>query len=377
MKFFASLLAVGEATITLNLEKLTNFDAVSHIAADNIEISPVERISFAGDIKASVDLFKGQLAMADSGTSSATVDCGASPYARYMPVCRNPAMKALAQVKKEGAGALFIDAETGKMGLRGHETGESAAGVGYEVTFCAVVHIPVKSYPPPSMLRQKLNGEMLAKAQAQLNHVPHTEEGGVATFAPPAGHAAYSQTHGYPYGTATGKMHTDGGDPIEASFEKFRPEHAPYSAGWKGKDETYVADGSASITFSSWTSPASGGAGWGVDFSSCPEGTTTDIHAHPEAKRSLAALNVVVSQLRHNDDFAWLPEDPASLFIEEVEKQREEVGPEEVAEESQDSQLSPVVASFLAGVLGGGVVLAFFLFAQKRHRQEEYTALHA
>jgi hypothetical protein len=351
MKFFASLLAVGEATITLNLEKLTNFDAVSHIAADNIEISPVERISFAGDIKASVDLFKGQLAMADSGTSSATVDCGASPYARYMPVCRNPAMMALAQVKKEGAGALFIDAETGKMGLRGHETGESAAGVGYEVTFCAVVHIPVKSYPPPSMLRQKLNGEMLAKAQAQLNHISHTEEGGVATF-----------FRGYHSGYSIGKMHTDGGDPIEASFAKFRPEHAPSRA---------------SITFASWTSPASGGAGWGVDFSSCPEGTTTDIHAHPEAKRSLAALNVVVSQLRHNDDFAWLPEDPASLFIEEVEKQREEVGPEEVAEESQDSQLSPVVASFLAGVLGGGVVLAFFLFAQKRHRQEEYAALHA
>jgi len=264
---------------------------------------------------------------------------------------------ALAQVKKEGAGALFIDAETGKMGLRGHETGESAAGVGYEVTFCAVVDIPVKSYPPPSMLRKKLNGEMLAKAQAQLNHIPHTEEGGVATFTPPAGQATYAQTHGYPYGTGTGKMHTDGGDPIEASFAKFRPEHAPSRA---------------SITFASWTSPAGLTKQW-----SCPEGTTTDIHAHPEAKRSLAALNVVVSQLRHNDDFAWLPEDPASLFIEEVEKQREEVVPEEVAEESQDSQLSPVVASFLAGVLGGGVVLAFFLFAQKRHRQEEYAALHA
>merc|ERR1711957_646211 len=149
----------------------------------------------------------------------------------------------------------------------------------------------------------------------------------------------------------------------------------PYVAdGETRTDEPYVADGGASITFSSWTSPASAVA----TFSSCPgEGTTTDIHAHPEAKRSLAALNVVVSQLRHNDDFAWLPEDPASLFIEEVEKQREEEVPEEVAEESQDSQLSPVVASFLAGVLGGGVVLAFFLFAQKRHRQEEYTALHA
>jgi len=377
MKFFASLLAVGEATITLNLEKLTNFDAVAHVAADNIAISPVERMSFAGDIKASVDLFKGALAMVDSGSSSATVDCGASPYARYMPVCKNPAMKALAEVKKEGAGALFIDAETGKMGLRGHETGEGTDGVGYAVSFCAVVHIPVKSYPPPSMLKKKINGEMLAKAQAELNHMPHTEEGGVATFTPADRHATYAQTQGYAYGTATGKIHTDGGDPIEASFEQFRPEHAPYSAGWKRKDETYVADGSGSITFASWTSPASGGAGWGVDFSSCPEGTTTDIHAHPEAKRSLAALNVVVSQLRHNDDFAWLPEDPASLFIEEVEKQREEEVPEEVAEESQDSQLSPVVASFLAGVLGGGVVLAFFLFAQKRHRQEEYTALHA
>merc|ERR1711957_22343 len=189
------------------------------------------------------------------------------------------------------------------------------------------------------MLSKKLNGEMLAKAQAQLNNLPHTEEGGVATFTDGGGPMLHS--NGYPYRTATGKMHTDGGEPIEVSFEKFRPEDctlmAPCSAGWRRKNETYVADGSASITFASWTSPASGGAGWGVDFSSCPEGTTTDIHAHPEAKRSLAALNVVVSQLRHNDDFAWLPENPASFFIEEVEKQREEVAPEEVAEESQDS----------------------------------------
>merc|ERR1711957_624808 len=177
-----------------------------------------------------------------------------------------------------------------------------------------------------------------------------------------------------PYMTDTAKLHIDGGEPIEFTTQTYKPEHAPFSKGWTGKDETFVENGGGSLTFSTWTSPASAI----TTFSSCPsEGTTIDIHAHPEAKRSLAALNVVVSQLRHNDDFAWLPENPASFFIEEVEKQREEVAPEEVAEESQDSQLSPVVASFLAGVLGGGVVLAFFLVAQKRHRQEEYTALNA
>jgi hypothetical protein len=360
-------LAGGEATITLNLDKLTNFDAVAHIAGTNVPVTPVEMMTFAGDIKASVNLFKGQLAMADSGTSTSTVDCESSPYGRYSPQCRNPMVKAFSELTKSGAGELFIDAETGKMGLRGHETGEGASGVGYDATFCAIVHLPVKSYPSPSMLRQKLNAQMLARAQAQLNNMPHTEANGVATFSTPP---QYGKEHGYPYGTGTAKLHADGGEPIEFIAHNYKPEHAPYSKGWKGKDETFVESGAGSLTFSSWTSPATGGAGWGVDFSSCPEGTTTDIHAHPGAKRSLAALNVVVSQLRHNDDFSWLPENPASFFIEQVEKQREEGAVEEVAEESQDSLLSPVVASFLAGVLGGGVVLAFFLLAQKRHRQE-------
>merc|ERR1711957_537532 len=163
-------------------------------------------------------------------------------------------------------------------------------------------------------------------------------------------------------------MHTDGGDPIEASIEIFKPEHANWHQRWKNEPEqNYHWDGRAALTFSSWTSPASA-----VKTFSCPgEGTTTDIHAHPEMKGSLAALNTVVLQLRQSDDFAWLPENPASYFIEQVEKQRDEEGvPEEAAEESRDSLLSPMVASFLAGVSGGAVVLAFFLFAQKRRRQE-------
>jgi len=295
--------------------------------------------------------------MIDSGEGASSVDCTSSPYAKYNEMCRNPLLKSLGGMAKSGASQIFIDATTGKFGVRGHETGKATAGADFQGSFCAVVNVPIKSYPSPSILKSKVNAGVFKRVEDRLNSMPHTENDGIATFHSPPD---YGKQHGYGYGDRSFEISVDGGAPHKAEVTGYAPAHRPYTKGWEGANETYHVVGSASITFSEWTTPASALA----TFTGCPDGTTTNLHAHAGAKRSLASLNVVVQMLRQHDDLGWLPEDPAAYFMEQLEQQDQELDAE-----SERAQITPLVASLLAGVTGGGLVLALFNLAKKKHRQ--------
>lgn len=296
--------------------------------------------------------------MMDSGESVNTVDCKSSPYAKYSGLCQDgDAMgKLLAGMTKQGAGQIYIDATTGTFGVKGHATGDATGGANVQGSFCAVVNVPIKTYPPPSVLKSKLNAGFFKKAEDRLNSLPHTENDGIATFHPPPG---YAQTHGYAYGDESVEIYADGGAPRKAEVIAYAPVHQPYTAGWEGANETFNVAGSASMTFSEWTTPATALA----TFTGCPDGTTKNLHAHAEAKRSLASLNVVVQMLRQHDDLGWLPEDPAAFFMEQLEQQDQELNAE-----PEHTQSTPLVTSLLAGVSGGGVVLALFNIAKKQRQ---------
>jgi len=357
MKFFLWLASLSEAKITLNVETLTDFNTAFHVSGTNIPIGQMEKVSFSGDAKVSMDLFKGQFSMTDSGESKSSVDCKTSPYAKYIPICRNAVYKSLAGMAKQGAGHVFIDATTGKFGVKGHETGTATGGANFQGSFCAVVNVPIKSYPSPSILKSKLNAGAFKRVEDRLNSMPHTENDGIATFHSPP---AYGKAHGYAYGDTSFQISADGGAPHKAKITGYAPAHRPYSRGWEGANETFHVVGSASMTFSEWTTPATA-----LDtFTGCPGGTTKNLHAHAEAKRSLASLNVVVQMLRQHDDLGWLPEDPAAYFMEQLEQQDQELDAE-----SERAQSTPLVASLLAGVTGGGVVLALFNLAKKKQHQ--------
>lgn len=295
--------------------------------------------------------------MTDSGESTSRVDCTSSPYAKYDIFCRDPLFHALGGMAKQGAGQIFIDATTGQFGVKGHETGTATGGADYQASFCAVVNVPIKSYPSPAVLKSKVNAAMFKRMEDRLNSLPHTENDGIATFHSPPG---YGKTHGYDYSEQSVEIYADGGAPHKAEVTGYAPAHQPYTTGWEGPKETFNVVGSASVTFSEWTSPATELA----TFTGCPEGTTKNLHAHAEAKRSLASLNVVVQMLRQHYDLGWLPEDPAAYFKEQLEQQDLELNAE-----SEATQRTQLVASLLAGVVGGGVVLALFNLAKKNQRQ--------
>jgi len=358
MKFFLWLASFCEAKIILNVETLTDFNTAFQISGTNVPISPVENVSFNGDARVSLDLFKGRFSMIDSGESVSSVDCKTSPYAKYSIFCRDAMLKSLVGgMEKQGAAHIFIDATTGKFGVKGHETGIATGGANFQGSFCAVVNVPIKSYPSPAVLRSKLNAGVFKRMEDHLNSMPHTENHGIATFRSPP---AYGKTHGYAYREQSVEIYADGGAPHKAEVAGYEPAHRPYTTGWEGAKETFNVVGSASMTFSEWTSPATALA----TFTGCPDGTTKNLHARAEAKRSLASLNVVVQMLRQHDDLGWLPEDPAAYFMEQLEQQDQELNAE-----SERTQRTPLVASLLAGVSGGGVVLALFNLAKKKQRQ--------
>jgi len=368
MKFFPLLASLGEARITLNMETLTDFSTAFHISAMNLQVGPVEKVSLSGDVQATLDLFNGKFSMIDSGESHSTIDCVTNRFAKHSPMCNNPLLKTVAGMPKTGGGQVFLDASTGKFGVKGH-SGGGANGADFQVSFCAVVDIPVKSYPPPSTLKSKFNAAKLKQMEDSLNKKPHTEQEIDGTqYAVFSSNPGYAKANGYPYQESIVRIKEDGGAPLEAEMHQYAPTHQPYSDGWEGGKETYSVASSAHMIFSEWTSPASALPA----FSGCPGGTTTDLLAHPEAKRSLASLNAVVQMLRQHDDLGWLPEDPAAFFMEQVEQQRgeHEDEPDDLDVDSKDmTQWTPVVTSCLAGVLGGGVVLALFNLAKKKQRE--------
>jgi len=362
MKFFLWLASLSEAKITLNVETLTDFNTAFQISGTNIPISQMEKVSFSADAKVSMDLFKGQFSMTDSGESKISVDCKTSRYAKYSPICRNAVYKSLVGMAKQGGGHVFIDATTGKFGIKGHETGTPTGGANIQGSFCAVVNVPIKSYPSPSILKSKLNAGVFKRVEDRLNSMPHTENGGIATFHSPP---AYGKAHGYDYSDKSFQISAEGGAPHKAEITGYAPAHQPYSRGWEGASETFHVVGSASMTFSEWTTPATALA----TFAGCPGGSTTNLHAHPEAKRSLASLNVVVQMLRQHDDLGWLPEDPAAYFMEQLEQQDQEQDEQKLNAEPAQTQSSPLISSLLAGVSGGGIVLALFNLAKKKQHQ--------
>merc|ERR1719198_277864 len=156
-------------------------------------------------------------------------------------------------------------------------------------------------------------------------------------------------------------VHTDGGDPVHAGVRHFVPDHRPYSEGWKGASEPQHLDDEASVDFSEWNSPATGFATF-----TCPQGASTDLRAHPEAKRTLALMNTLTSHLRQHEELSYLHEDPAALFMAELDKHNQQIAPQT---ESQNS-LGSMVVPLLAGVSGGLVVLAFFQMTRKNRKQE-------
>lgn len=354
MKFFLWLASLSEAKITLNVETLTDFNTAFQISGTNIPIGPVEKVSFSGDARVSMDLFKGQFSMTDSGESTSSVDCKTSTYAKNSLICRNAVYKSLAGMAKQGAAHVFIDATTGKFGIKGHETGAATGGANFQGSFCAVVNVPIKSYPSPSVLKSKLNAGVFKRVEDRLNSMHHTENDGIATFHKPPDS---NKAHGYGYADESFQISADGGAPHKAETTGYAPAHLPYSRGWEGANETFHVVGSASMTFSEWTTPATALA----TFTGCPDGTTKNLQAHAGAKRSLASLNVVVQMLRQHGDLGWLPEDPAAYFMEQLEQQDQELDAE-----SERAQSTPLVASLLAGVTGGGVVLALFNLAKKK-----------
>jgi len=377
MKFLLPLLAcLNEAAITLNVETFTDFDNAFHIEGTNIPLGPVLKASFSGDVKASLDLFGGKFAMIDSGESKTTADCKTWRYAQYTTACREPFLSHTAQ---EGAGEIFIDATTGKFGVKSHATA-TAGGASMQEAFCAVVNVPVKSYPPPSMLKSKINAQVFKRVEDRLNSMPHTEHDGIATFHGPEDN--YGKAHGYGYGTSIFEIHTDGGAPIKAETTGYAPAHQPYTKGWEGGNETFHVIGSASMTFSKWTSPATALA----TFTGCPGGSTTNLHAHPEATRSLASLNAVVQMMRQHDELGWLPEDPAAYFMEQLEQQGDDgvqqaVEPEEqehmkadAKELFEDDMINHKVLACIAGTMLGSIVMMAALKIRKSLRRTEDAA---
>lgn len=366
MKLFLPLLArLNEAAVTLNVETFTDFQTSFQIEGTDVPLTfeHVLKASFKGDGKASMDLFQGKFWMVDSGQSRTVADC-TSPYAKYNMACNEPFLSTTMQ---HGAGQIFIDATTGKFGVQSHFTAAAGQDASIQGSFCAVVNVPVKSYPPPSMLKSKINAAGLQRAEDNLNRMPHTEHDGIATF-----HSPKRNQRGYRYGDSMFEIQTDGGAIVKSEVIEYEPDHKPYTHGWAGEHETYHRAGSASITFTNWTSPA---ANWMDQFTVCPGGSTTNLHAHPEATRSLASLNAVVQMLRQHDDLGWLPEDPAAFFMEQLEQQGQEQeeydrDEQQLDAESEDAHWTPMVASLLAGVVsGGGVVLALFNLAKKKQRQ--------
>lgn len=363
MKFFAPiLLSVADATISMNLDKLTNFDASLTASFDNLPFGPTERMTASGSGKAILNLFEGQMSIADQGKSHTTVDCETNPYARYQPECSNPIIKGLIETDKVGAGGLFVDVTTGKFGLRGHETGTNIhmADAKYAVSFCAVLDIPPRAHvlPPPAILKQRLNERSLKMVEQRLNSMPHSESNGIATFHSPPD---YGETHGYEYTKGEFSVHTDGGDPVHMRIRKFDPDHRPYSEGWKGASEPHHLDGEASVNFNEWNSPATG-----FSTFTCPQGASTDLHAHPEAKRTLALMNTLTSHLRQHPELSFLHEDPAALFMAELDRHNQQITPQTESQNFMGSMVVPL----LAGVSGGLVVLAFFQMTRKNRKQE-------
>jgi hypothetical protein len=365
MKFLLPLLVrFNEAAITLNVETFTDFENAFHIEGTNIPLGPVLKASFSGDVKASLDLFAGKFSMVDSGESKTTADCKTYRFARYTTACREPF---LSHTVQEGAGEIFIDATTGKFGVKSHDTA-TAGGASMEGSFCAVVNVPVKSYPPPSMLKSKINAKVFKRVEDRLNSLPHTVHDGIATF---HSNHDYSKSRGYGYGAETLEIHTDGGAPVKAETTGYEPAHRPYTQGWEGGNETFHVIGSASMTFSKWTSPATALA----SFTGCPDGSTTNLHAHPGATRSLASLNAVVQMMRQHDDLGWLPEDPAAYFMEQIEQQGDEEHMKANATELfEDDMINHKVLACAAGTMLGSIVMMAALKIRKSLRRTEDAA---
>merc|ERR1719487_2719097 len=175
--------------------------------------------------------------------------------------------------------------------------------------------------------------------------MPHTESDGVATFHSPPD--TYDETHGNPDSKAEFSVHTSGGDPIHAGFQHYAATKHP--------------EFTATVDFSEWNSPSAGFTPF-----TCPQGASTDLHAHPEAKRTLALVNTLTSHLRQHPELSFLHEDPAALFMAELDRHNQQITPHTESQNFMGSMVVPL----LAGVSGGLVVLAFFQMTRKNRKQE-------
>lgn len=323
------------AEIVVSKGKLTNFSTNYSLSGSGLPQGSVNyQIQAKGHLQ--LDLFNEKLALSSSGEATGHVDCSNEAQAgqyRTRSICNDPILRAVLTAAHKGASELFVDGTAGIFGVRGHQAARKG-GFGDAVSFCAVVKLPPHSLPPKSMLQQKLGSERFELLQQTLNSQPHVESDSVATFEMRDNMQE-----------VTAKIHTDGADPVSFHIDGFQNQNG-------GSWLAHQID----LRFSGWSQVGSSEVG----HFTCPPDASSDLAAHPQARHSLLSLNAMIHAMRQHQDLTWLPADPAAYFTEQLDAMHDGMGDER--EHDHGLQLNKVqwmvVVAFLAGISGGGIVVA-------------------